>query len=99
MKTKETEVFQKELANQKAENVKLRDKVKELLKKCTTQPAGPSSITQEDVEEQLNIQKQQHALELTKLKDINEKQIKTCKEEINYYKLKSQRQDQESSEI
>ena len=37
LKTEEAEVFQSQLSNQKQENQKLREKVKELLTKCSQQ--------------------------------------------------------------
>ena len=55
LKTKEAEIFQKELVNQKSENQKLREKVRDLLKKqsgaaSANLSAGPS-ITAEDIQE------------------------------------------------
>ena len=40
LKTKEAEVYQKELKNQKSENQKLREKVRDLLKKASSNPGS-----------------------------------------------------------
>lgn len=71
LKTKEAEVFQKELSNQKTENQKLREKVRDLLKKqgtsgvSSTMPAGPA-LTQEDIQSQLMTQQQKHMQDMSR---------------------------------
>ena len=59
IKTKEAEVFQKELSNQKSENQKLREKVRDLLKTRST-VAPTQAIDDSQIQAELKFYKQKY---------------------------------------
>lgn len=103
LKTKEAEVFLKELNNQKVENQKLREKMRDILKRqgggvASAASVGPA-LTQDDIQAQLSSQQQKHLQELQSQRELFEKQLQSSQEETQYYKRKTERVEVEVNDL
>lgn len=75
----------------------MRDLLKRQGGGASTSSTGPG-LTQEDINEQLLAQQQKHLVEIQKQRELYEKQLHSCQDEVQYYKKKQERTESELSE-